>query len=272
MKLIDHIMLTFIVPVRHPRNSKDWAQARHNLRQTVHSISMQKRGNWCAVVVANHEADLPALPPGINVTRVDYPPNTLYERGTADKESFYNAVRIDKGRRVLAGMLHAGSTDYFMVVDDDDFVSDRLAGFVSDNNGANGWYLREGYVWEDGGRLLFLHPQFSRLCGTSHIIRADLYGLPARADDATDTYIKRMLGSHILIHDYLDNAGTPLAPLPFAGAVYRIGHSGAHSQSSGFFGTVFLKKKVLKDPRALVGRVLGVRLLTSQVRDEFFHQ
>jgi hypothetical protein len=264
-------MLTFVVPIRHPRNSPDWSRAMEYLRQTARSIAMQKSTRWRAVVVANQDAELPALPKGVDVARVDYPPNPLYVRGTADKESFYEAVRLDKGRRVLAGMLHAERSGHFMVVDDDDLVSDRLAEFVAANHDAYGWYVSEGYLWQDDGRLVYRYSQFSRLCGTSHIIRADLYGLPNQGDDASEAYVKRMLGSHIFIHDHLDRAGTPLAPLPFPGAIYRIGHRGAHSQSSGLADTVFLKKRVLKSPRTLIGNALRMRPLTRAVRDEFFH-
>jgi hypothetical protein len=242
------------------------------LRQAARSIAMQKDTRWRAVVVANHEAKLPTLPQGVDVVRVDYPPNPLYVRGDADKESFKEAVRLDKGRRILAGMLHVDGSGHFMVVDDDDLVSDRLAEFVAANHDANGWYLSEGYLWENDGRLVYRYSPFSRLCGTSHIIRADLYGLPKDVRDAPEAYVKRTLGSHIFIRHDLERAGTPLAPLPFPGAIYRIGHRGAHSQSSGLASTVFLKKSILTSPRTLIGNVLRLRPLTRAVRDEFFHR
>jgi hypothetical protein len=169
-------------------------------------------------------------------------------------------------------MLHAERRGHFMVVDDDDLVSNRLAEFVAANQDAYGWYLSEGYLWEDGGRLVYRHSPFARLCGTSHIIRADLYGLPGDLRDASDAYVRRTLGSHIFVRDDLERAGTPLAPLPFPGAIYRIGHRGAHSQSSGLAATVFLKKSVLTSPLSLIGNALRLRRITRAVRDEFFHR
>jgi hypothetical protein len=264
-------MLTFIVPVRHPRNSPDWSRAMEYLGQTARSIAMQKSNQWRAIVVANQAAALPVLPKGVAVARVDYPPNPLYARGNADKESFREAFRLDKGRRVLAGMMQSERSGHFMVVDDDDLVSDRLADFVAANHEAFGWYISEGYLWEDDGRLVYRYSQFSKLCGTSHIVRADLYELPDHLNDASDAYVKRMLGSHIFIRDHLEHAGTPLAPLPFRGAIYRIGHCGAHSQSAGLVGTVFLKDRALRSPRTLIANALRIRPLTKAVRDEFFH-
>ena len=55
--------VTFIIPVRHQSNSKDWSSLKVNLAQTITSISAQTNKNWHAVIVANQGADLPDLPP-----------------------------------------------------------------------------------------------------------------------------------------------------------------------------------------------------------------
>ena len=262
-------IVTFVIPVRHQENARDWPQLKRHLSETVSSISRQTKPEWKAVIVANYGADLPELPPGFEVKRVDFPPNQLHERGKSDREDFYNALRLDKGRRVLAGMLHAGEMEYVMIVDGDDFVSCNLTSFVAANPHANGWYIRDGYVWS-GGNLLYLYPKFSILCGSSHIVRADLYHLPARFEDADDAYIRRMLGSHIFIDDHLNAAGTPLAPLPFAGAVYRTGHDEAHSRSDTILKMFFWHKDVLRKPRRLPRRLFRLRVRTKRLRQEFF--
>lgn len=267
-------MLTFVIPIRHPANSKDWQALKRNLVQTVTAIARQEHDAWRAVVVANTGADLPPLPPRFEIKRVEFPPNNLHELQQADRETVYEAFRWDKGRRVLAGMLHARATDdsdtYFMIVDDDDFVSCKLAGFVASHQGANGWYLETGYVWSEGGRTLYRHPAFHKFCGTSHIVRADLMELPARFEDASETYIKRMLGSHIFIDDYMRSKGAPLAPLPFFGAVYRIGHAGAHSKSGRLLKTFVLQRRFIKRPWLLVRNILRLQPLTPRLGAEFF--
>jgi hypothetical protein len=262
-------ILTFVIPVRHQDNARDWQRLKKNLSETITSISRQDMDGWKAVIVANHEADLPNLPKGFEVKRVDFPPNPLHEQGDADKEQFYEAVRLDKGRRILAGMLHTGEMGHVMVVDDDDFVSRRLTSFVAANANANGWYIRDGYVWSDGGRILYQFTDFSRLCGTSHIVRADLYQLPSSFEAANDVYIKRMLGSHIFLHDHLTETGTPLAPLPFIGAIYRTGHVGAHSKSSSILRQYFLRKHLLKSPIEAYQRLLRLQVKTQQIDSEF---
>ena len=265
-----HPVLTFVIPVRHPDNARDWNELKSYLGVTLASIANQAESGWRAIIVANHGSDLPALPPGVEVVWVDFPPNPLHEQGAQDRNAFHEAVRLDKGRRILAGMLAAEKTEYMMLVDDDDLISSGLTGFVKQQRGANGWFVRHGYVWTPGNSLLYRHPDFSRLCGTSHIIRTDLFSLPASMHSATDTYVKNMLGSHVFITKYLTEQGTPLAPLPFAGAIYRTGHSGSHSCSKNILSTYLLHRWLLASPKELARRVCRLRLLSGSLRREFF--
>ncbi|MFY9288210.1 MAG: galactosyl transferase [Alphaproteobacteria bacterium] len=261
-------ILTFIIPVRHQDNAKNWVYLKRNLGETIASIAQQKVGGWQAIIVANNGADLPAMPPGFTVKRVDFPPNQMHELGQNNREDFYEAVRLDKGRRILAGMLAAGEAGHLMVVDDDDFISCNLTGFVASNPQAYGWYFRDGYVWS-GGDMLYHYGDFSRLCGTSHIVRSDLYKLPARFEDATDAYIKRTLGSHIFLEDDLKAAGTPLVPLPFAGTIYRTGHQESHSQSNSIIKHFLWTDATKRNPLRLLRRLLRLRFRTNGIKQEF---
>jgi hypothetical protein len=262
-------MLTFVIPVRHQDNASDWSGLVDRLRQTARSIAAQTHPSWRAVVVANEGAELPELPAGFEVARVEFPPNRMHEIDATNREAAYDAFRLDKGRRVLAGMLHARDTGYFMIVDDDDFVSAGITRHAADHAGANGWFVGEGFVWAEGGHFVFRHKDFANFCGTSLIIRADLYRLPASFAEADETFIKRSLGSHIFIKDELAAAGTPLAPLPFPGAIYRIGHAGAHSKSRGLLRTFLVRRDLIKTPKTLAGNALRFRPLTRQLRAAF---
>jgi hypothetical protein len=263
------IILTFVIPLRHPRNSTDWPALKRRLVDTVRSIAGQDDGRWRAIIVANQGSDLPVLPRNFKLKQVDFPPNPMFERGDNDVEAFRDACRLDKGRRVLAGILEA-RTGHVMVVDDDDFVSRRLTSFVAGHPRENGWYVQNGYIWGDGGRLIYEYADFSKFCGTSHIIRAELYELPASVEAADPDHIRKMFGSHIYIREYLAARGQPLAPLPFFGAVYRIGHAGAHSKSTGLIKQVFFKRELLKNPLKLVQRFTRLRLLGATVRHQFW--
>lgn len=267
---MNHCVLTFVIPLRHPENSPDWPALKRRLAQTIRSISGQDDARWRAIIVANEGSDLPPLPGNFKLRQVRFPPNPMFEQGDNDREAFLDSCRLDKGRRVLAGILEADRDGYSMVVDDDDFVSCRLTSFAASRPRDNGWYVQNGYIWGDGGKLIYEYADFSKFCGTSHIIRTALYELPASVDDADPEYIRRIFGSHVSIRGHLEARGTPLEPLPFVGAVYRVGHRGAHSRSPGLVRQVFLRREILKNPFKLAQRFSRLRLLDATVRHQFW--
>jgi glycosyltransferase involved in cell wall biosynthesis len=263
-------VLTFVIPLRHPANSSDWPALKGRLAQTVRSIAAQDDGRWRAIVVANAGSDLPPLPANFELKEVDFPPNPMFDRGTNDLETFRDTFRIDKGRRVLAGILEADRSGHVMVVDDDDFVSCRLTSFVASHRTENGWYVQNGYLWGDGGRLIYEYADFSKFCGTSHIVKAALYPLPASVAAADPESIRKIYGSHVFIREHLAERGVPLRALPFRGAVYRIGHSGAHSKSPGLLRQVFFKRELLRNPLKFAQRFARLRLLGTGLRHQFW--
>lgn len=262
--------LTFIIPVCHPANCKDWPALQRNLAQTIASVSAQTCDHWKAVVVANHGAALPHLPPHCTVCRVDFAPNPHYEQGESTLEHFRESIRLDKGRRVLAGILAAGDMGHVMIVDADDLVSNRLSAFVAAHPEHFGWYVDRGYAYQEGSSILARFPKFHELCGTSHIVRADLFDLPHTLESAPEPYIRQILGSHIVIQRHLAQRGTPLAPLPFPGAIYRVGHALSHSQSKGLYRAFFKTDSILRHPGRILKNLARARPLTRAIRTEFF--
>ncbi|WP_377295711.1 glycosyltransferase family A protein [Rhizobium sp. SGZ-381] len=261
--------VAFIIPVRHPANARDWPRLIERLSETMRSISAQRSPDWLCVIVANREAQLPELPAGFFAVRVDLPPNPLYEMDHSNREAIYEAVRTDKGRRVLAGMLAARGARFFMVVDDDDFVSRDIVSFAEGQPDLPGWYVDHGYLWSEGSSFLMRQSGFNTLCGTSHLVRADLYELPERAEDAPIDWVKAMMGSHIKIESILRARGCALEPLPFAGAIYRVGHGEAHSRSKGVLRAHLLNRETLSHPRRLLRNALALRRLDYARRAQF---
>lgn len=265
-------LLTFIIPVRHHKNARDWSQLCLKLSETARSISNQTNADWRGVIVANAGCDLPALPSGFTVVRVDFPPNEKHQRDGHSLEEFHDAVRADKGRRILKGMLAANDSQYFMAVDDDDLISSRIVEFVRKNDGENGWILDHGYIWTDGGKFLIRKSNFHKLCGTSIIVRSDLYNLPDSIENSNLDWTKRWLGSHIFIEDLLKDSGFPLSRLPFHGAIYRVGHAESHSQSNSIISTYFVGSGETRTPIAFIRNASRLRWITPSIRREFFGQ
>ncbi len=210
------------------------------------------------------------MPKGFRAERVTFPPNRIHERGDATKEDFLDAFRIDKGQRVLAGMLGARDSRFFMICDDDDLVSRDIAAHVSREKDAAGWKIDRGYVWTDGGKLLYAHDAFNHICGTSLIIRSDIYDLPETADKADPQMVMAMLGSHQSVDTRLAEQGAPLASLPFRGAVYRVGHAGSHSQTPGILRRFVFTPGWKRHPLTLSGNLARLSPVTSHMKREFF--
>jgi hypothetical protein len=239
-------LLTFVIPVRHHASVADWGALQPIMAATFRSVAAQAGGMWRLIVVANRGAELPALPRNAELVEVDFERPALPPRN-ADPERHLNLTLLDKGRRVLAGLLHARPTGHVMVVDYDDLVSNRLAAFVASDPEAYGWSLGSGYFYAGGEEAIFLGGQFHRHCGTSHIVRADLLELPSEFGAADDTQVLRWLGEHVFIRADLRERGTPLDLLPFPGALYRIGHLNSMSRSPGLDGYIRRELRRLGD-------------------------
>lgn len=262
--------LTFIIPVRHQDSSDQWDVLLKNLGETMQSIRAQTSSDWKCIVVANDGAKLPEIPNGFKLCFVNFPPNLLYKRGEADINAFRDTIRLDKGMRILAGIESAGATDYLMFVDDDDFIHRDLTKFVCEHKGGNGWYVKKGLIWKDGGDLVLNTNRFNQSCGTSHIVRYDLLSMVYESGEASVESVKKMLGSHIHLKKQLDKNNTPLKPLPFRGAIYRVGHSDAHSNSKRFFQYGFSVQSFIRHPVKTLAYFLSLRRITKKIRLTYF--
>lgn len=262
-------LVTFVIPVRHQDNARDWDSLRANLQQTIGSIAAQTSDDWQAIVVANEGADLPDLPAQFHIERVQFPPNLMHEEETATREDFLDAFRLDKGRRVLSGMMAGRGTRYFMVVDDDDFVSRDIVHFIASQEDCPGWKIDRGYVWNDGGSLVLAHDDFNHICGTSLIINAKIYSIPDTPAEVSISFIKEMLGSHHGVDKLLETRRTPLKPLGFRGAMYRVANPGSHSRTPGFLKKyIFLNGWYLR-PRETLWKLRRIRKFDTSLRAEF---
>lgn len=232
-------VIDFIIPLRHPENMRDRPQAMSILRQTVHSVLNQPGSMRKISIVANPMDELAEFEPHCTIVPVDLPPNPHHDelRGRGD---FFKAVRLDKGLRLHAG-LEGSQAVNVMLLDDDDFVHERLSRFVAGQAHPNGWFVEKGYHWTEGSPYLYPQNVFHRLCGSCHVLRRDLLKQAINSYDDQFEGIELMLGSHMHLIDRCAALGRPLLPLPFRAAIKRRGHSNAHSQTRAIDLQMFLR-------------------------------
>jgi hypothetical protein len=260
-------MIVFIIPLKSKRVSKDWNRVSRLIERCVRSAINQTSENFRVIIVCHERPDIQIDHPSISYVQVDFPPPELGQTNVISQ------MDRDKNRKMWLGLEYASqfNPSYVMFVDADDCVSFHLAEFISKNPHTNGWFLDSGYVYEDGSdRIYYKKEKFYLMSGTSHIINLSLI----KDESLHSVYIDSGEPLHQLVVDILASRQTPLAPLPFPGAVYIVENgeninadqtsdrSGREDRFSSF------KNMILSYPRKLRA-VLGSQRLSSKLADEF---
>lgn len=263
-------IINFIIPIRHQDSADNWQALVNNLQQLINSIKNQTSPNWHCTIICNTGADIPSFDDQkITVLNVDFPVNKLYEINTDDLESHYEAIRADKGKRILTGLIN-NNCEFVMFVDDDDLLHHKIVEYVEHNIDENGWYFDDGFIWREGSLSVVKRSGFNHICGTSHIVKANLLTVNSTFEANNLSYIKTMFGSHIHLSNELKKQGKPLKKLPFIGAIYRIGHTDAHSKSTGIYQLFIKHKPRLVQVRELLLLLLNYRVLNNKRRKQYF--
>lgn len=261
-------MLTFVIPVRHPSSIAEPEKIRRLMGETLASISAQTHSDWQCVIAAEKEALLPDLPNKVSVVETNIPAPDLPDF-RVDRRANRAAVRVDKGTRIMTALVAEQPSGHVMIVDYDDLVSCRPAKVAASAPESIGWYIDSGWLYSGGNLMSFYPERFNRLCGTSIIVQSRLLRIPRTMAEFDADYAARTLGSHIYIREDLEAAGTPLARLPFPGAVYRIGHADSVSLSTGILSRVF-NRQTVRRPADMLKELSRIRLRSGKTRQEFF--
>ena len=264
-------MLAFIIPIKSARISRDWARASRLFERCLRAVCQQTSPSFRVVAVCNERPVIEFTHPHVHYVEVDFPPPLPdpaeqhaggYEYGFSREIARQNA---DKARKVATGLDYAQryQPTHTMVVDADDCVSRGLAAFVEGNAAEEGWVFRRGYMYPEGGRLLYFNARnFNVICGSSVIIanrlRQVLLAKPEFYDHAFDA----------------PPGGVKLVPLPFAGAIYSMANGDniymteeTKAQIHGSLLKMIFSRKI----GALARKVMKYRprLLTASLRAEF---
>lgn len=223
-------VIAFVTTIRHPLNSTDYASVQRLAHDSVTAWLRQTDARFAIIVVSNEPVPLPA-DARVHPLLVAFPPPSTKQTARTGLE----AILRDKETKNAIGLARARElgAEYAMFVDADDFIARDLTAFAAAHRGEAGWTITDGWRVQLERRALRRHRgDFHLQCGSSHIVRTELLPSTSQGVSATQEQLyaeqgellERRLGSHMHLHDDL-----PLRPLPFPGALYRVGTSQSHS-------------------------------------------
>ncbi|MGV0024929.1 hypothetical protein [Phormidesmis priestleyi] len=219
------------------------------------------------LVVCHEKPDIEFNHPNVRYVCVDFPaPVETAER--ADDQAL-TKKRYDKNRKLFLGLVEAQSLNpsHVMLVDSDDLVSRNLAEFVEKNPLSNGWFINQGYEYEEGTNFIKLRRNLHQRTGTSHIIRFEALKADLSKDlsEIDDQYL-----AHQAIVPWMASRENPLAPLPFAGSIY-ITNNGENiwAQKGNFFQRKPTFKSLIRFYGGKLNKFLITRPLTEPISNEF---
>ncbi|MEO1132288.1 MAG: hypothetical protein AAFX40_06220, partial [Cyanobacteria bacterium J06639_1] len=97
-------------------------------------------------------------------------------------------------------------------------------------------------------------------CGTNAIVSAKLIDFPKDTSEESRNNCSILRFGHTIIKQKMAEAGTPLTPLPFPGAVYITGHGDNYTVGGAF---------QWQGVRKFVQTARQLRPCTSTIREEF---
>jgi hypothetical protein len=264
-------MLTFIIPVKSKTITRSWDLLSRLLERTLKSICRQTSSRFSVVVVCNERPDIQFTHPNIYYLEVDFPAPVPVPKNFENRQGYEYIHSLDiarknadKARKILAGVDFVKSDfpwelkpTHLMIVDADDCVSCRLAAFVEQHPNADGWVMRRGYMYREGGKILYVNlRRFNHVSGTSIIVRTDLYHALFENPEF-----------YFCSFDQLP--GIDMRPLPFPGALYSMMNGENILMSAQTFDQ--MQGQILSSIPALVQKLFRyrVKLLDRSVIQEF---
>lgn len=257
-------MLTFIIPVKSAQVSGSWSQFSKLFERTLKSVTNQTSQNFKVVVVCHEKPEINFEHASVEYIHVDF---EVPQLKTAPKDKHDGMKEEDKSKKILAGVAHAEKydSDYFMVVDADDCISNKIVSYVDENGDENqvGWYINKGYLYREGDKIISLNKEnFNSLCGTCIILKPN--------------YLKHIFQykPHLLyVHQTTEfDDGKKMRRLPFPGAIYSMANGENHYMSGGQMkslgtGSIFRLETIKGIFRKL--RKYRIKTLNRKIIDEF---
>lgn len=257
-------MLAFIVPVKSKKVTADWELFSQLVERTLRSLTNQTSDEYLVIVVCHERPALHFEHPKVIFHSVEFDPPIINSENYQYRSDLREA---DKSRKILEALKFpmVADSDFVMVVDSDDMISNKIAGFVASykTSSISGWFSDSGYLYFEGAKVIWkLKKGFNQRCGTCQIFRSDI--LPLFMD-----YQKGMFLDHKRIQV---TENTYLQPLPFPGVIY--------SMANG--ENIYMSGEQIRTLNKVKGKLIGVfqwitrksvkyfpYFITSGIRKEF---
>lgn len=256
-------MLVFVVPLKSMQASTSWEQVSNLFERCIKSICNQTSANFRVIVVCHEKPNIDFSHPSIRYLEANFPPPQNLD---------LLSKRADSERKIVTGLKAAQEFEpcHVMKVDADDCVSKYLAEFVAQQPQANGWVINRGYEYKDGSRFIYLRKNnFHIHCGTANIIKYELLEFPEQHETMDFKSISSYSIPHSRMIDIMAKKGTPIKPLPFAGAVYIIKHGENTEPRVRKYSNFFRDYKEAILISKEIYRGISSKILTPSIRTEF---
>jgi hypothetical protein len=260
-------MVTFLLAVPHLENCKNPDLTWSLLHDTLVSLSAQTDSQFQIIVVCGDLLDDFSSDSKIkNVKFLD-----VSEWGAVEKPT-HLTKNLDKGAKYVHGLLYLREigfsvNDFVMVVDADDFLSNKLVGYIRDNPvDSNVWAITSGYTFHRGyyeksprGVCLALRDDHRTFCGSSLAIRFKSYLphitkviLSSNRNDIINLLSEKSILDYIAVHNIKRFRYGPAELIPFRAVCYQVNHGG---------GSISKHKGAWRNPNKIN--------LTDEVASEF---
>lgn len=250
-------MITFGIPLKGRKASKDWNVTCSLFRRTLLSVTLQRKNGWRVLVACDEIPPVPAA--YLSDDRIEF--IVMPARQALSPMD-------DKGRKVnaIAYRHRQNGGGFLMLVDADDLVSNRIAELCEVEN-VNGFCSNAGYLYFEKSRFLRIVKNPWKICGSCTIVNWKVEDLPPRLVDGAEDLNKfrkqfAVNASHGSIPDLMDSYGRPLSPSPFVISIYSCGNGENNSIRSA--------KSVIKAAGKNVLRCLHpIKPLSARIVEEF---
>ena len=221
-------MLIFAIPLKGKGSSTNWNRVQENLNNTIESVFNQKDSLNFKCIIACSDIPLVKKEYGnrLEILKLDLPVPKSHEEGVKDKWYKLSVIAC-RARAIIEDDLINEDSIYFMPLDADDLVNNKIVKYCDEFPNENGFISKYGYVYNEGSHYIKKYKDLFKFCGSCNIINIQKNDLPRRVppfDEFTyepNKYIYHV--NHGLIPDYYKNEGKEFSIIPFPTTIYMLG-------------------------------------------------